>query len=52
MSKIELRDYQEDIVNNTRKRLSEGHKHLLIQLPTGGGQTIIFSYIAQNVKQF
>tara|TARA_R110000823_G_scaffold151125_2_gene281989 strand:+ start:6348 stop:7973 length:1626 start_codon:yes stop_codon:yes gene_type:complete len=48
MSKIELRDYQEDIVNNTRKRLSEGHKHLLIQLPTGGGKTIIFSYIAQN----
>ena len=48
MSKIILRDYQLSVVNETRKRLKDGFNHLMVQLPTGGGKTIIFSYIAQN----
>lgn len=48
MTDIALRDYQDKVVNETRKRLSEGIKHVMVQLPTGGGKTIIFSYIAQN----
>lgn len=48
MSSIILRDYQDDIVKKTRMSLSKGNKHLLVQLPTGGGKTVIFSYIAQN----
>lgn len=48
MSKITLRDYQNNIVQKTRQLLLKGHKHLMVQLPTGGGKTVIFSYIAQN----
>ena len=48
MSKIILRDYQLSVVNETRQRLKDGFNHLMVQLPTGGGKTIIFSYIAQN----
>lgn len=41
MSKeIILRDYQDKVVNETRKRLSEGIKHLMVQLPTGGGKCL------------
>lgn len=47
-NEIILRDYQEKVVNGIRSNLSKGIKHIMAQLPTGGGKTIIFSYIAQN----
>lgn len=48
MSKIILRDYQQNVVDKIRRLLSSNYKHILAQLPTGGGKTIIFSYITQN----
>lgn len=47
-NKIQLYDYQDNVANEIRKLITEGIKHILIQLPTGGGKTVIFSYIAQN----
>ena len=46
---ITLRDYQENTVSKIKEYFSKGAKHVLSQLPTGGGKTIIFSYISQNV---
>lgn len=46
MTEIILRGYQDDGVLSIRKLISKGIKHILYQLPTGGGKTIIFSYIA------
>lgn len=48
MTKITLRKYQNNSVQGVRKALIEKHKHLIVQLPTGGGKTVIFSYITQN----
>lgn len=48
MSDIILYDYQDDVVNKVRSNIIKGIKHQLIQLPTGGGKTVIFSYIAKN----
>lgn len=43
---IDLRPYQNDVVTDIRKALRNKELHILTQLPTGGGKTIIFSYIA------
>lgn len=47
---IDLRDYQEVTVNDIRKELASGVKHVLVQLPTGGGKTIIFCYITHSAE--
>lgn len=43
---INLYSYQAELVNNIRATLKEKIKHILIQLPTGGGKTIVFSYMS------
>lgn len=43
---ITLRDYQNESVKEIRRKLSQGLKHLIVQLPTGGGKTIIFTYMS------
>lgn len=48
MSDIKLRPYQTKIVNDIRKAFKDGYKHLMVQLTTGGGKTVIFTYIAMN----
>ena len=45
---IKLREYQEKISNEIRKQIGKKKKHILTQLPTGGGKTVIFSYISLN----
>jgi len=45
-----LRKYQSKQVKEIKSFLNDG-KHCLVQLPTGGGKTVIFSYIAQNVVE-
>lgn len=45
---IELRPYQKELVENIRKSWKKGNKHVIMQLSTGGGKTVIFSYIAQK----
>lgn len=43
---MQLRDYQQDAVNAVRAAFAAGKKAPLLVLPTGGGKTIIFCYIA------
>jgi superfamily II DNA or RNA helicase len=45
---MELRDYQQKAIDDIRASYRAGHKAPLLCLPTGGGKTVIFSYIAQS----
>ena len=48
--KKELYAYQQDDINAIFERIDNGPKqhHLLYQLPTGGGKTVIFSEIVRR----
>lgn len=46
--KFTLRDYQSEGVEKIRDAYRKGFKAPLYQCPTGGGKTLIFSYIAEN----
>lgn len=48
MSKISLRDYQQQAVDEIRVAYRDGKKAVLFVLPTGGGKTYTFSYIASS----
>lgn len=48
---IKLRDYQQALVDKTRASLSDGKKHLIVELPTGGGKTVIFSYLVSEATR-
>lgn len=43
---LKLRDYQEQAVGNIRQSFISGKRAPLLVLPTGGGKTVVFSYIA------
>lgn len=45
----ELREYQKDTIINIVKEL-DIHNRVLVQLPTGGGKTIIFTEFAKRVQ--
>ncbi len=51
MTNITLRDYQNESIKEVRRKLNQGLKHLIVQLPTGGGKTIIFTYIATSAAK-
>ena len=44
---MNLRPYQQQLITDIRLQYQLGHKALLAVLPTGGGKTVCFSYIAQ-----
>jgi len=48
MSKICLRDYQELAVTDIRAEFRAKNSPVLFVLPTGGGKTYTFSYVASN----
>ena len=48
--KIQLRDYQASLTSSIFDSLSH-HQRVIAQLPTGGGKTICFSYIANEFVQ-
>lgn len=51
MSKaITLRDYQQKGVDDIRQTFVKGKQAPLYVLPTGGGKTVVFSYIAANTS--
>lgn len=45
---IKPHDYQHDLVNKIAKKISEKYNRILIQLSTGGGKTVVFSYLIQR----
>jgi superfamily II DNA or RNA helicase len=51
MSKIQLRDYQSTAVQEVRVAFREQQWPVLFVLPTGGGKTYTFSYIADSAAQ-
>lgn len=44
---MQLRDYQERLISDLRGSYASGKKHLIMQLPTGGGKTAVFSEITR-----
>lgn len=46
---VVLRDYQQSGVEDIRAAFGAGHRRVLYVLPTGGGKTTIFSYIAAGI---
>ena len=48
---IQLRPYQTQLITDIRLQYQLGHKSVLAVLPTGGGKTVCFSYIAQQAAK-
>lgn len=49
-AKIEkMRDYQEKDFHRIRSAFASGHRRIVYQLPTGGGKTIVFGFVAKAV---
>lgn len=46
---ITLRPYQEECVDAVFKSMVDGNEFGLVSIPTGGGKTVIFSNICENV---
>lgn len=45
---IELRDYQQQMVAALRASFARGLRRVVLYLPTGGGKTFTFSWVAQS----
>lgn len=45
---ITLRPYQQEAVNGAFHKWDEGHKSVLIQLPTGCGKSVVFSEVMRR----
>lgn len=48
---MELRPYQQEMVNHLRAAFAAGKKRLVMQLPTGGGKTAVFTDITRRVTE-
>lgn len=49
---MKLRDYQTNLINDTRKSFARGNKRVMVVLPCGGGKTVCFAYMAnEHVKR-
>ena len=51
MPLIQLRPYQQQLITDIRLQYQLGHKSVLAVLPTGGGKTVCFSYIAEQASR-
>lgn len=49
--KLKLRNYQETNVTDIRGQLMAGMDKILYVLPTGGGKTVVFSYITEQAAK-
>jgi DNA repair protein RadD len=47
---MDLRPYQQTLVDQIRKQYKLGRRSVLAVLPTGGGKTVCFSYIAEQAS--
>lgn len=48
---MQLRPYQQQLITDIRLQYQLGHKSVLAVLPTGGGKTVCFSYIAEQASR-
>ena len=49
--RVDLRPYQEQAIADVRAKFADGHKSVLLVLPTGTGKTITFGHIARQAIQ-
>ena len=49
--KLELRDYQKEIVNKIDEKIKNGEHSIMVQLSPGGGKTLIMGTLAQRYSQ-
>lgn len=45
---LQLRPYQLDLHAQAKQALQEGHRSICVQLPTGGGKTVIVAHMLKN----
>lgn len=48
---LKLRDYQTEIIQKTYQAMASGSKRPLVVLPTGGGKTVCFAWMANAAQQ-
>jgi superfamily II DNA or RNA helicase len=49
---IQLREYQNKIIDSLRNSIRNGNKRVILCAPTGGGKTVIFSFmVSEHVKK-
>ena len=45
-------EYQPHVIDGIRASLTNNHKKIILCLPTGGGKTVIFSYmVTEHIKR-
>jgi superfamily II DNA or RNA helicase len=49
--KIELRDYQDELINKIRRSIQNGHKRIIVQSHVGSGKTVIASQIMRSATE-
>ena len=49
--KFQLRNYQQQAVRQLRQRFRDGDRAVLFQLGTGGGKTVVFSFVAEGAAR-
>ena len=47
---MQLRPYQLKLEQDGRTAITEGHRMIIMQLPTGGGKTFVFSSILKKAE--
>ena len=48
---VTLRPYQTQLVDMARSSVAQGHRRLLVVLPTGGGKTFVMADVAQRAVE-
>lgn len=48
---MELRDYQQQCVDDLRAAFAKKHRRVLLVAPTGAGKTVMFSYLTQKLTE-
>ncbi|KAI5292162.1 hypothetical protein KEM55_008044, partial [Ascosphaera atra] len=49
LSKLQLRDYQEECITAVLNSIASGHKRLGVSLATGSGKTVIFTQLISRI---
>ncbi|KAH7328155.1 P-loop containing nucleoside triphosphate hydrolase protein [Stachybotrys elegans] len=49
ISKVRLRDYQEECITSVLRALKQGHKRVGISLATGSGKTVVFTQLIKKI---
>lgn len=48
---LQLRDYQVEVMNSLREKIQQGHRAIMLYLPTGGGKTEVACSLLHATKQ-